>query len=103
MSYPVIFSSLARREANEQAQYLEKKRSGYGRKFNQALREISQKISAKPERYVKPEARPDMCCIRMPKPFDKSHSVYYKFDGKIVRVLCVFPNRRSEKIWQGLE
>jgi len=101
MPYPIEFDDRARAEARKQAVYLEKQRPDYGRKFREVLQATIQSISEYPDRYASTIARPDLQVIRLGNPFHKTHSVYYKFDGKIVRVLCVFPNSRSEEIWQN--
>lgn len=101
MNVKVIFSRKAGEEAIEQAIDLEAAREGYGELFKQALRSVVDQLSNRPELYPATIPRPDIRVVRMPKPFGKSHSVYYKFDGEVVRILCVFPNRRDPGIWQG--
>jgi len=100
MSYQVIFSSKATKEAEEQALYLDEQRPGYGHKFLEGLKSVSESLSKQPTTYPTTIPRPDLRRVNMPKPFNKSHSIYYHFDGGIIRILCVFTNRRSEKIWQ---
>lgn len=101
MNYPVVFSTLAEQELMDQLTYLEDKKQGQARTFSQALRRILEEVGNNPERYAPTIVRPDLRCIRFPKPFQKSHSIYYHFDGQRVRILCISPNKRSEKIWQG--
>ncbi|MEM6801254.1 MAG: hypothetical protein AAF696_07605 [Bacteroidota bacterium] len=98
--YPVAFTTEALAEASEQAAYLEDARTGYGNKFLDALKVVREKISQRPDSYASPLQRPDLHRISMPKPFNKSHSVYYSFDGKKVLIECIFPNKRDPRIWQ---
>lgn len=98
--YPVAFAVEAFEEAAEQAAYLEGARTGYGNKFFDALKVVREKISERPNSYSSPTERPDLHRISMPKPFNKSHSVCYSFDGNTVLIECVFPNKRDPRIWQ---
>lgn len=101
MIYPVIYSREARTDILEHIIYLEKNRPGYGYKFDEALYHIEDLLSNHPDRYPAALEHPNFQCIRFPKPFDKSHSVFYKFDSEIVRIVCVFYNGRSPHIWRN--
>ncbi|MEO0468406.1 MAG: type II toxin-antitoxin system RelE/ParE family toxin [Bacteroidota bacterium] len=101
MSYSVIFSSKAADEALEQAIYLENQRPGYGQIFNQSLKSAVELLAVHPQRFATTLERPDIHRVHLAPPFNKTHSLYYKFDGTTVRVVCVFPNRRDPKIWQN--
>lgn len=100
MRFLVKFTTAASKEAAHQAAYLEEQRLGYGYKFLALLKQTEKRLSQNPELYPTTPARMSLRYIRMPKPFHKSHTIFYRFDGQEVVVVCVFNNSQSEKYWQ---
>ena len=92
-------------EAREQRDYFEEHRPGYGKRFLDDFREICNRIRENPERFPVALERPDLRYTLFPtnSPFHRTHKVFFHFDGETALIVCLFPNRRDQKIWQERE
>ncbi len=99
MAYPFTLHPLARREALLEIDFLEEQRTGYGNLFNEVLDQTLGLLLKHPTRYPKVSQDSTWRKMLMGKPFHKSHSIYFEFDGEIIRIISIFNNRRDPSIW----
>ncbi|MCB0845530.1 MAG: hypothetical protein KDE26_19910 [Bacteroidetes bacterium] len=93
----------ARREVLEGIAYLEEQRPGYGNLFNEKVDEAISRILENPTRYPKANMEGTRHRILLDKPFHKTWSIFYDFDGEMVYIISVFNNRRSTQVWEERE
>jgi plasmid stabilization system protein ParE len=101
VKYPFDFFEAALADAEDAIASLDEQRPGYGRKFYDALYQIIQSICEKPKSFPKTQIRPDLRKALLPKPFQKTYSVVYLFDGETVYIVSVFHNSRDPRVWQN--
>ena len=100
MSYPFDYFESALEDAEDIIAYLDEQRPGYGRKFYDCLDEIIKIICKNPAQFARTRARPDLRKVPLPKPFQKTYSLYYHFDGTYVYIVTVFNNSRNPREWK---
>ena len=101
MIYPYEFLAEAFEEASEAIQFIEGRRSGYGKLFSDLLDQTVELIRRDPLRFQQVSGRPKIRKLNLPKPFNKTYTVYYQFDGHRVIILSVFHNRRHPGVWEN--
>ncbi|MFK7926256.1 MAG: hypothetical protein AB8H47_30180 [Bacteroidia bacterium] len=101
MSYPYAFHPIAEKELFEAIDYLDDQREGYGALLAEAAANILDQIIEKPKRF--PIASPNSPRRRaiLPKPFNKTYSIYFDFDGETILIASFFNNSRDPKSWQN--
>ena len=90
----------ARQEVLDAITYLETQKEGYGDLFNLRVDEAISRILEHPTRYQEVSKGRGRYRLALGKPFHKSYSIYYDYDGEIVRIIAVFHHRRDGSIWQ---
>ena len=100
MKYLFTIHPEARQEVLDTIKYLKQHRTGYGNLFNLRVDDAIDKILTHPSRYPEIHKGSRRHRILLGKPFHKTHSIYYDFDGNFVRIISVFNNSRSETLWQ---
>lgn len=100
MTYQFVFHPAVRGEIIDTMTYLGEQREGYDMLFNLRVDEAITQIIANPTRWSKMDGFPRRYRKLLTKPFNKSYSIYYDFDGEIIEILSVFNNRRDDTIWK---
>ena len=100
MTYSFDFLEEALLEAEEAIEYYNEVRNGYGRLFYDKLFQKINAICNAPERYQKVIGRPELRKAAMNKPFAKSYTIYFYFNGEGVVIVSVFHNRRNPDTWK---
>ena len=103
MKYLFTIHPEARQEVLDAIAYLAEQREGYGDVFNLCVDEAISKILEHPTRYQAVNRQQGRYRVLLGKPFHRSYSIYYDFDGEMVRIISVFQHRRNEKIWRERE
>lgn len=99
--YPFRFLEKASEETKQAISYLEEQRTGYGDKFVTALGQAIDMVRKRPDLFPFAIRGSDIRRVSVMKPFHKSFSVFYKFDGTTVWILAVFNNRRNPEVWKS--
>ncbi|MEO1217604.1 MAG: hypothetical protein AAFY45_29015 [Bacteroidota bacterium] len=99
MSHPYEFHPEAEKELFNAIDYLDEKREGYGALLAEAAANILDQIIEKPKRF--PIASPNSPRRRaiLPKPFNKTYSIYFDFDGESILIVSFFNNSRAPGVW----
>jgi len=103
MKYLFTIHPEARLEVLHEISYLKPRQSGYGDLFNLRVDEAIGKILEHPTRYEEMIKGRGRYRILLDKPFNKTHCIYYDFDGEMVHIISVFNNRRSDAVWKERE
>ena len=100
MKYNFVFHPAVRGEILDAMEYLGEQREGYDILFNLRVDEAITQIITTPTRWTKMESFRHRYRKLLTKPFDKSYSIYYDFDGEVIEILSVFNNRRDDTVWK---
>lgn len=100
MSYPYVFHPQAEEELFDAIDYLDNQRAGYGALLAERAADVFDQITDHPERFpiVLKDSKRRKALLA--KPFDKSYSVYFDFDGASILFVSFFNNRRDPGAWR---
>ncbi|MEM7373777.1 MAG: hypothetical protein AAF587_34460 [Bacteroidota bacterium] len=100
MSYPYDFHPEAEEELFKAIDYLDGQREGYGVLLAEASANILDQIIEKPKRFPIADTNSQRRRAILPKPFNKTYSIYFDFDGERILIASFFNNYRDPGIWQ---
>lgn len=100
MSYLYDFHPEAEGELFEAIDYLDGQKEGYGALLAEAAAHTLDLIMENPLRFPLASSHPARRRALLPKPFHKTYSFYFDFEGDQVLIACFFNNRRDPRIWQ---
>jgi len=100
MGYSYTFHPKAEEELFDAIDYLDNQRAGYGALLAEVAADLFDQITEYPERFPIVQASAGRRRAMLTKPFDKSYSVYFDFDGTEILIVSFFNNRRNPSIWK---
>ena len=100
MSFPYNFHPKAEEELFKAIDDLDSQREGYGTLLAEAAANILDQITEKPKRFPIASSNSQRRRAILPKPFHKTYSIYFDFDGESILITSFFHNRRDPGIWQ---
>lgn len=100
MNYPYDFHPKAEQELFEAIDFLDEQREGYGALLAEAAANTLDSILENPLRFPFGSPNTKRRKAVLPKPFNRSYSIYFDFDGEHVLIASFFNNRRDPRVWQ---
>ena len=100
MAFPYEFHPLAEKELFEAIESLDDQRQGYGALLAESAANTLDQIIDNPERFPVASIATLRRRALLPKPFHKTFTIYFDFDGESILIACFFNNRRDPKTWQ---
>ena len=95
MSLPVTFRWQAKQDLDEAVEWYERQRVGLGRRFQNRVEEVLERISRSPETHGR--VYRDVRCANVRR---FPYGVYYRVEPDSLVVVAVFHARRDPRAWQ---
>ncbi|MEZ4685101.1 MAG: type II toxin-antitoxin system RelE/ParE family toxin [Bacteroidia bacterium] len=103
MSYPFDFHPKVEKELFEAIGYLDAQREGYGALLADETANTIEQIANHPTLFPLISDSKTRRRALLGKPFHKSYSIYFEFDGNQILILCFFNNWKDPRAWQERE
>ncbi len=100
MSFPYDFHPKAEKELFEAINFLEEQREGYGALLAEATANLLDQIINNPKQFPNTIQADQRRRAALFKPFHKTYSIYFDFNGSEVVIISFFNNRRDPSEWQ---
>ncbi|MEZ4849727.1 MAG: hypothetical protein R3B93_14165 [Bacteroidia bacterium] len=100
MSFSYDFHPEAEEELFKAIDYLDEQREGYGALLAESAANLLDQITENPKRFPIASTNSQRRRAILPKPFHKTYSIYFDFDGERILIASFFNNRRDPGIWQ---
>lgn len=94
---------MAEEELFDAIDYLDSQREGYGALLAESAANTLDQISANPQKFPIVSPTSQRWRALLPKPFHRTYSIYFDFDGQRILIACFFNNRRNPSMWQDRE